>query len=89
NALHGRTIPENSHLDLDPLIQRKLKDWLIDFVNGDGTVFLSTHILDLAEKLCTRVGIIDQGKLVAVGWSCRHNFRNKGHQHGCSLVCVR
>jgi len=54
-------------LDLDPLIQRKLKDWLIDFVHGGGTVFLSTHILELAEKLCTRVGIINKGKLVAVG----------------------
>lgn len=54
-------------LDLDPLIQRKLKDWLSDFVKGGGTVFLSTHILELAEKLCTRVGIIDKGKLLAVG----------------------
>ena len=54
-------------LDLDPLIQRKLKNWLINFVNVGGTVFLSTHILELAEKLCTRVGIIDKGKLVAVG----------------------
>lgn len=54
-------------LDLDPLIQRKLKAWLLDFVRGGGTVFLSTHILELAEKLCTRVGIIDKGKLVAVG----------------------
>ncbi|MDF1556944.1 MAG: ABC transporter ATP-binding protein [ANME-2 cluster archaeon] len=54
-------------LDLDPLIQRKLKDWLIDFVKGGGTVFLSTHILELAEKLCNRVGIINKGKLVAVG----------------------
>jgi ABC-2 type transport system ATP-binding protein len=54
-------------LDLDPLIQRKLKTWLLDFVKGGGTVFLSTHILELAEKLCTRVGIIDKGKLVAMG----------------------
>ena len=54
-------------LDLDPLIQRKLRTWLLDFVSGGGTVFLSTHILELAEKLCTRVGIIDKGKLVAVG----------------------
>lgn len=54
-------------LDLDPLIQRKLKNWLLDFVKGGGTVFLSTHILELAEKLCTRVGIIDKGKLIAVG----------------------
>ena len=54
-------------LDLDPLMQRKLKGWLLGFVKGGGTVFLSTHILELAEKLCTRVGIIDKGKLVAAG----------------------
>ncbi len=54
-------------LDIDPLIQRKLKNWLLDYVKGGGTVFLNTHILELAEKLCTRVGIIDKGKLVAVG----------------------
>jgi len=54
-------------LDLDPLIQRKLKSFLLDYVKGGGTVFLNTHILDLAEKLCTKVGIIDKGKLVAVG----------------------
>lgn len=54
-------------LDLDPIIQRKLKDWLREYVNDGGTVFLSTHILELAEKLCTRVGIMDKGKLVALG----------------------
>lgn len=54
-------------LDLDPLIQKKLKSWLLDYVKGGGTVFLSTHILELAEKLCTSVGIIDKGKLVALG----------------------
>ncbi len=58
---------EKKLLRLDPLIQRKLKAWLLDFVKGGGTVFLSTHILELAEKLCTRVGIIDRGKLVAAG----------------------
>lgn len=54
-------------LDLDPLFQRKFKAWLLDFVKSGGTVFLSTHILELAEKLCTRMGIIDKGRLVAVG----------------------
>ena len=54
-------------LDLDPLFQRKFKAWLLDFVKSGGTVFLSTHILELAEKLCTRVGIIDKGRLVALG----------------------
>ena len=31
------------------------------------TVFFSTHVLDVAEKLCDRVGIINKGKLVFVG----------------------
>lgn len=34
--------------------------------NGN-TVFFSTHVLDVAEKLCDRVGIINKGKLVFVG----------------------
>lgn len=38
-----------------------------DFAKEGGTVFLSTHILDVAEKLCTRVGIINKGKLIASG----------------------
>lgn len=54
-------------LDLDPLIQKKLKSWLLDYVKEGGTVFLSTHILELAEKLCSSVGIIDKGKLLAIG----------------------
>jgi ABC-2 type transport system ATP-binding protein len=31
------------------------------------TVFMSTHILEIAERVCDRVGIINKGKLVAVG----------------------
>ena len=34
--------------------------------NGN-TVFFSTHVLDVAEKLCDRVGIINKGKIVFVG----------------------
>lgn len=63
----GMLFMDEPFLDLDPLIQRKLKTWLLDFVKGGGTVFLNTHILELAEKLCTRVGIIDNGRLVAIG----------------------
>jgi len=40
---------------------------------GGGTVFLSKHILELVEKLCNRVGIIDQGKMMVVGWSPNHS----------------
>jgi ABC-2 type transport system ATP-binding protein len=63
----GMLFMDEPFLDLDPLIQRKLKSWLLDFIKRGGTVFLNTHILELAEKLCTRVAIIDKGKLVAQG----------------------
>ncbi|MDN5294376.1 MAG: type transport system ATP-binding protein [Eubacteriales bacterium] len=52
---------------LDPLSAKKSKDILQEFVAGGGTVFFSTHILDVAERFCDRVGIIVRGRLVAVG----------------------
>ncbi|HIH44557.1 MAG TPA: ABC transporter ATP-binding protein [Candidatus Methanoperedenaceae archaeon] len=63
----GLLFMDEPFLDLDPLIQVKLRRWLLDYVKGGGTVFLCTHILELAEKLCTRVGIIDRGRLAAFG----------------------
>jgi len=52
-------------INLDPLIQRKLRGWLTEYVNGGGTVVMATHILEVAERLCTQVAIIDAGKVVA------------------------
>jgi ABC-2 type transport system ATP-binding protein len=37
------------------------------YVAEGGTIFLSTHILEMAEKLCDRVGILYNGKLIACG----------------------
>jgi len=54
-------------INLDPLMQRKIKDYLTGYVKGGGTVFLSTHILGIAEEICTRVGIIHRGNLVREG----------------------
>jgi len=54
-------------INLDPLMQRKIKDYLTDYVKGGGTVFISTHILGIAEEICTRVGILHQGNLVREG----------------------
>lgn len=52
---------------LDPRSARLIKDILRDFVNKGGTVFMSTHILEIAEEMCDRVGIIQSGKLIALG----------------------
>ncbi|MHB8507447.1 MAG: ABC transporter ATP-binding protein [Candidatus Dormibacteria bacterium] len=52
---------------LDPRSARVMKDVLRDRCRTGHTVFLSTHILEIAERICDRVGIIDGGRLVAVG----------------------
>jgi ABC-2 type transport system ATP-binding protein len=54
-------------INLDPVIQRKVKDYLQDYVKMGGTIFFSTHVLEIAQEICTRVGIIDRGKLVYEG----------------------
>jgi len=52
---------------LDPYAQREVVEWITRIAASGQTVFLSTHLLDLAERICTRVGIISQGRLLASG----------------------
>lgn len=52
---------------LDPRSARIVKDVLRALCGMGKTVFMSTHILEIAERVCDRVGIINQGKLAAVG----------------------
>ena len=52
---------------LDPRAAREVQDRIRSSAADGKTVFLSTHLLDMAERLCHRVGIIDGGRLVAVG----------------------
>jgi ABC-2 type transport system ATP-binding protein len=54
-------------INLDPIMQRKLKDYLVGYVRKGGSVFLSTHILEIAEEVCTRIGIIHNGHLIHDG----------------------
>jgi ABC-2 type transport system ATP-binding protein len=53
--------------DVDPLMQRKLKTFLKEYTGEGGTVFLSTHILEIAEKLCSRIAIVHEGQLIQEG----------------------
>jgi len=50
---------------LDPLLQNALLNYLRDFADNGGTVFISSHNLAEVEKICDRVAIIKEGKLVA------------------------
>jgi ABC-2 type transport system ATP-binding protein len=52
---------------LDPAGARQMRDTITELAAGGRTIFLSTHLLDAAEKLCHRVAIIQRGTLQAVG----------------------
>ena len=69
-ALAGK--PELLFLDepttgLDPQSRRQLWEVLERFREGGGTILITTHYMDEAHTLCDRVGIMDQGKLIALG----------------------
>ena len=52
---------------LDPRSSHVLKQEMRVHADAGNTVFFSTHVLEVAEKLCDRIGIINHGRLVAVG----------------------
>lgn len=52
---------------LDPQASYRLKELMRDLCDRGSAIFFSTHVLDVAEKLCDRVTIIKQGRLVASG----------------------
>ncbi len=52
---------------LDPKSARRIKDMLRQMADRGSAVFLSTHILEIAERMCDRIGIIHDGALIAVG----------------------
>ena len=52
---------------LDPLATHQLKNVMAQHCAAGGAIFFSTHVLEVAEKLCHKVAIIKNGKLVAAG----------------------
>lgn len=52
---------------LDPRTIRAVKDLFVEHTRGGGTIFMSTHTLDIAEAVADRIGIIQRGELIAVG----------------------
>ena len=52
---------------VDALASRQIKELLARFVQGGGTVFLTSHILEIVERLCDHLGVIHKGRLVAQG----------------------
>jgi len=54
-------------INLDPIYQRILREYLEDYIAKGGTVFMASHILEIAEKLCDRLSIVNLGRVVAEG----------------------
>jgi len=68
---------------LDPRSARLLKDLFRTFVENGGTVFLSTHTLEVAEALCDRIAILSQGEIIALG--TMDELRAQAHAGGAHL----
>ena len=60
-------VMDEPFVGLDPKAIFDMKEVMKRIAEQGGTIFFSTHILDVAEKLCDRVAIVKQGKIVKVG----------------------
>jgi ABC-2 type transport system ATP-binding protein len=52
---------------IDAVASRQIKDLLLSFVARGGTIFLTSHILEIVERLSTHIGVIARGRMVAQG----------------------
>lgn len=51
--------------NLDPLVQENVKAFFQEHQKEGNTIFLSTHVLSLAQEVCTKIGVLDQGEMIA------------------------
>ena len=54
-------------INLDPIYQRILREYLEEYIEKGGTIFMVSHILEISEKLCNRLAIVNLGRVVAQG----------------------
>ncbi len=54
-------------INLDPIYQRRVRDFLVEFVKAGGSIFMCSHILEVADKICTDVLVMDRGEVLAQG----------------------
>lgn len=60
-------IMDEPFVGLDPKASHLLKEMMREFCDNGGAIFFSTHVLEVAEKLCDKVAIIKAGKLIKSG----------------------
>jgi ABC-2 type transport system ATP-binding protein len=54
-------------INFDPVMQHKVKEYLAGYAKAGNTIFISTHILEIAEEICTGFAILHKGKLIYTG----------------------
>ena len=60
-------VMDEPFVGLDPKASYNVKTIMKDFVKNGGAIFFSTHVLEVAEKLCNKVAIIKKGKIIISG----------------------
>ena len=53
-------------INLDPIYQREMRKLMKEYTENGGTIFMATHIMEIAEKLCTKIGIMINGKIAKI-----------------------
>ncbi len=71
---------------IDPVSSRVIRDILRDLTTSGTTIFFSSHIMEVVERLCTRVGIINHGQLVAEGTLAELRERAGGGGQGAASL---
>jgi len=56
---------DEAFINLDPIFQKRLRDYLLQLRSEGRTIFLCSHILEIAQRLCQEVIVLDKGRLVA------------------------
>ncbi|MEF2978258.1 ABC transporter ATP-binding protein [Subtercola sp. YIM 133946] len=52
---------------VDPVSAANIRDMLTDYVRGGGTVIVSSHVMDLVQRMCDRVAVVSAGQVLAAG----------------------
>jgi ABC-2 type transport system ATP-binding protein len=73
---------------LDAAVSRQVKDLLMARVRAGATIILTTHILEVAERLADRIGIIQNGRLIAEGTLAQLRARAGTGIHGSELASL-
>ena len=60
-------VMDEPFVGLDPKASHLVREMMREVCNAGGAIFFSTHVLEVAEKLCDKVAIIKQGRLIRSG----------------------